>query len=214
VLINFAMIAQKRNAPKKTTIMAKARKIFSEQGYAKTTMKDIGRVCHCEASNIYNYFPSKEALLNEILRDEMDQLLVPLRYLPSDLDTNPAEQMAIMIKHHLNVVLGARQLNKQIFEGEFKFLRAQDKKKIIALRDEFQKIMETIIGRGIDQGVFAPVDIKMACFLITSMTIRTRTWYRPRGRLSSEQIANEVIKMAMHGIESASEHLRHSVKRN
>ncbi len=181
--------------------MAKARKVFSEQGYIKTTMKDIGRVCHCEASNIYNYFPSKEALLNEILRDEMDQLLIPLRYLISDAETNPAEQLAIMVKHHLNVVLGARQLTKQIFEGEFKYLRAQDKKKIIALRDEFQKIMETILERGIARGVFAPVDVKMVCFFISSMTIRTRTWYRPRGRLSVEQIANEIIRMSLHGIE-------------
>ncbi|HAV10824.1 MAG TPA: hypothetical protein DCX22_04340 [Dehalococcoidia bacterium] len=198
------MAVQKRNAPKKTTIMDKARKIFSEQGYAKTTMKDIGRVCRCKASNIYNYFPSKESLLNEILRDEMNQLLIPLRYLATDVNTDPAEQMAIMIRHHLNVVLGTRRLTKQIFEGEFKYLRAQDKKKIIELRDEFQKIMETIIQRGIDQGIFVPVDVKMTCFLIASMTIRTRTWYRARGRLSAEQIANEIIRMAMHGIKKCS----------
>jgi len=191
---------RRKSTPKKATIISKARKVFSDLGYTKTTMKDIGRACKCEASNIYNYFPSKEALLNEILLDEMTNLLTPLRYLKTDTKNDPAEQLRIMIRHHLNTVLGTRGTHKQIFEGEFKHLRVHDRKIIIALRDEWQEIMESVLQRGIDKGIFKPLDVKMTGFFILSIVIRTRAWYKPSGRLSIEQIANEIIKMTMHGI--------------
>jgi AcrR family transcriptional regulator len=192
----------KKSMPKKDYIMAQAARIFSERGYGRTTMKDIGRACRCEASNIYNYFPSKEVLLYEILKEEMEQLLVPLRHLLHDNETDPSEQLKFMLKHHLNLVLGTRRTYKAIFESEFKFLRPRDKKRIIELRDEFEKIMQTILQRGIAKGIFSQLDVKMTSYLIISMITRVRTWYNPHGRLTINEIAEAVFNLTMNGMAS------------
>lgn len=48
------------------TILVSARKLFTERGYLRTTLKDIAIESHISKSNIYNYFKTKEELLDEL----------------------------------------------------------------------------------------------------------------------------------------------------
>ena len=48
-------------------IINAATKLFSEKGYAQTTMSDIARACGLQQSSLYYWFRNKEGLLQETL---------------------------------------------------------------------------------------------------------------------------------------------------
>jgi len=41
-------------------------KAFRQYGYAKTTVSDIAKACHMSPANIYRFFPSKDAIIEEM----------------------------------------------------------------------------------------------------------------------------------------------------
>ena len=63
-----------RNALRRKQILTAARKMFSAYGYEKTTMNRIVKKAGTSIGNCYYYFPDKEALLMEIIKDIIDQI--------------------------------------------------------------------------------------------------------------------------------------------
>lgn len=60
------MPTQRRGAPRASIIDA-ATKLFSEKGYAQTTMSDVARAAGLQQSSLYYWFRNKEQLLQETL---------------------------------------------------------------------------------------------------------------------------------------------------
>jgi len=56
-------------------ILKAAEKLFARKGYAPVAMEDVAGRAGLAVGTIYNYFPSKSALLLAILRRETDSLL-------------------------------------------------------------------------------------------------------------------------------------------
>lgn len=48
--------------------------LFAARGYGGSSMRELARRCGTTASNVYNYFPSKRDLLEEIFRRGTDQI--------------------------------------------------------------------------------------------------------------------------------------------
>ena len=87
-----------------------------------------------------------------------------------------------------------------LFDEELRSLLPAHRKEIIAYRDHYDRILRKIIRRGINAGDFAEVDEKLIGYSIASMIVRTRVWFRPRGRLSIQEIADIIFKFALNGL--------------
>ncbi len=61
------MEAVDKKALKKESILQAALKLFSLHGFHKTTIPDIAKMLKMSSGNLYNYFPSKDALAKEII---------------------------------------------------------------------------------------------------------------------------------------------------
>lgn len=59
---------------KRALIMQSALEQFSRNGYLATTISDIARYAGISKGLMYNYFPSKEELLHEIIRKSVDEM--------------------------------------------------------------------------------------------------------------------------------------------
>ena len=89
-------------------ILDKARALFWRKGYISTSMRDIAAAYGCKPANIYNFFPNKEEILFEVLREEMEQIIDPIRHLEKDDGTTPEEQLQLVIGSHLKLTLSYR----------------------------------------------------------------------------------------------------------
>src|SRR4030067_2858328 len=89
----------------KAKMLETARRLFWEKGYRATSMRDIGISYGCKPANIYNFFSDKEEILFEVLREEMEQIIHPIKHLEDEVDTSPIEQLRFIIESHLEVTL-------------------------------------------------------------------------------------------------------------
>jgi AcrR family transcriptional regulator len=181
-------------------MLAYARVLFWKKGYNGTSMRDIAKAYGCRPSNIYNFFSNKEALLYEVLLDEMEYIVNPIMHLEDDNSISPVEQLRLLIENHIKLTLGYRRTSKLLFDTALGNLSRDKRNKIIALRDLYDRILRRVIQRGIDSGDFAEIDVKLAAFSIASMVVRSRIWFSPKGRFSVNEFIDFIFKFTMNGL--------------
>lgn len=177
-----------------------ARRLFWEKGYRATSMRDIGLSYGCKPANIYNFFSDKEEILFEVLREEMEQIIRPIKHLENDDQTPPVEQLRFLIECHLKVTLSYRRSSRLLFDVALDSLSPEKRKKIIDYRDTYDRIIRTIIHRGIEAGEFFEVDVKLAGFMIASMITRTRIWFHPKKGSTVGDLVDFIFKFALDGL--------------
>jgi AcrR family transcriptional regulator len=177
-----------------------ARRLFWEKGYLATSMTDIGDSYGCRPANIYNFFSDKEQILFEVLLEEMEQIIHPIEHLEEETQTSPVEQLRWIIESHLRVTLSYRRSAKLLFDVALDNLTPEKRKKIIDLRDTYDRIIRKVIRRGIDAGYWPEVDVKLAGFMIASMITRTRIWFHPQKGVSVGELSDFIFKFALNGL--------------
>lgn len=185
-------------------MLNKTRVLFWRKGYNSTTMRDIASAYGCKPANIYNFFSKKEDILYEVLLDEMEQLINPIKHLEEDEDTQPIEQLRMIIESHLKITLSYRRSAKLLFDVALDNLSPKRRKKIIEFRDTYDQIIRKIILRGINSGIFPEINEKLAGFMIASMITRTRIWYHPKQGVSVPELADFIFNFALDGLTKGS----------
>jgi TetR/AcrR family transcriptional regulator, cholesterol catabolism regulator len=186
-------------ASQKKMILEKARVLFWKNGYDRTSMRDIARYCSMAPGNMYNYFKNKEQILFQVFLEEMDQLISLIKN-PKNHPANPVERLKELIRQHVKYTLGQIRTSGLLFDMELRSLSDSNRKKIIQLRDEYEKIMGQIIREGIHTNDFNEIDEKLACYSIASMISRSRIWFSPKGKLSLDEIADFMSSFALKGL--------------
>ncbi len=177
-----------------------ARRLFWEKGYNATSMRDIAISYGCRPANIYNFFSDKEEILFEVLREEMEQIINPIKHLEEDDDSSPIEQLRFIIQSHLKVTLSYRRSAKLLFDVALDSLSPDKRKAIIDFRDDYDRIIRKVIRRGMDTGYFPEMDVKLAGFMIASMITRTRIWFHPKKGISVSELADFISEFAFNGL--------------
>nr|NJM04667.1 TetR/AcrR family transcriptional regulator [Desulfobacula sp.] len=190
-------IKPRKPSPVRNKIMAKARALFGVKGYHNTTVKDIALAYGCEPANIYNFFPSKEEILFEILSQEMEAIVDAMRGIENDEATDPVLQLKTIFEAHGRVTLGKMRTSKVLFDASLRCLNKKHQRIIIEKRDEYDKLLRLVIQRGIVTKVFEPTDIRMASFAIASIIARARVWYKSGGSLSVNEIIETLFIFAL-----------------
>lgn len=180
-----------------------ARRLFWEKGYNATSMRDIAIAYGCRPANIYNFFSDKEEILFEVLREEMEQIIHPIKHLERGDGTSPIEQLRFIIESHLKVTLSYRRSAKLLFDVALDSLSPEKRKKIIDFRDTYDRIIRKVIRRGMDTGYFPKVDVRLAGFMIASMITRTRIWFHPKKGVSVSELADFISEFAFNGLRGA-----------
>lgn len=97
----------------KDLIKSKAKRLFATQGYDGVSMRNLAEISGISLSNIYNYFPSKDDLLEEIFHTTNTQLGKKRKKLPETDNTTDmlrqriefqfaqAENIVFVLKYYL-----------------------------------------------------------------------------------------------------------------
>ncbi|OGN99895.1 MAG: hypothetical protein A2Y59_05840 [Chloroflexi bacterium RBG_13_52_14] len=182
-------------------ILEQAEKFFWEKGYDKTTIKDIAGGSGFEAGNIYYYFPSKEAILYSILSGQMQELNSSIENLDKDESTDPVEQLRTVIIEHMKLTLGPWRISGMLFDMELRSLLPEHRKKVVKLRDTYDRILRKVIQRSINKGICcASINVPVTANHIASMIVRSRLWFSYKGELSRDELANDLFNFVMYGI--------------
>jgi AcrR family transcriptional regulator len=153
----------KRSAEEsKRIILAAARTVFAEQGYARASMRDIARVAGFSVGGLYLYFKNKEDLFQTFMLEWMNNLNNRTHGALTEL-SDPVQAISAFI----TISIDFARTNKEmiILQGrEWGFSFGIDLK-----RDFFaerRRILAEIIRNGMEAGVFGSYDADRAAKVI------------------------------------------------
>ncbi|WP_444463180.1 TetR family transcriptional regulator [Rhodobacter capsulatus] len=166
-------------------IRAEASRLFARHGFAAVSMRQIAAAVGVQAGALYLYTPDKEALLFDLLKTHMDELLAAWAEVPRGAGALAALEgfVRFHIRHNL-----PRAEAVFLSYMELRNLSAANFATIEALRKAYETELETILQAGQAEGVFALPDTKLASLAIIAMLTGVNTWYREGGRLSRETV--------------------------
>ena len=180
-------------------VIAAAGRLFAEQGYHATSMRDVGRQLGLYGSSLYAHVASKENLLVAIVergaglfRASADTALA--------LDGSPAERLRTLIRGHIDVVLDHPD-EVRTFLNEAGALDETHRARIVSYRNTYEQSFRETIAAGVDDGSFGQdTDIATASIFTLSILNALERWYDPRGRLGRDAMAAAVYDQIVSGI--------------
>ena len=182
-----------------------AAQLFCEQGYDATSMSDIGDAIGVTKAAIYHFVPGgKQDLLFAIINygmDTVDEVVItPAR------EVKDAEQRlrAIIINHAKLVMRSSTEQGYNpvtVVTDEVASLSPTQRKKIDQRKRAYMDFVRATLEQLQDEGKFKEqLDVTVVAFSLIGMIIWLGHWYRPDGKLSSDQVADIICRMALGGI--------------
>ncbi|MBM16248.1 MAG: hypothetical protein CL516_01120 [Actinobacteria bacterium] len=172
--------------------------LFSERGFNGTSMADLAAEVGITKSSLYHHFPSKQALLAEII-DLTVNRVTPLLREVAELDLPVTERLHRAV--YLHTVEGIHDRDAQAcFIEEGRYLSSEFMTAHVAKRDRYEFIFRNIIGEGIASAAFVDQDIHLTVRAVLGMSNSAVRWYQPGGGLAPEEIASQFADLAVHGV--------------
>jgi len=179
-------------------VLAASVQLFAEYGYHAATMRDIARMAGIQAASIYYHYPSKQALLVEIMESHMRQLNANLERI---VNTSHIFQQSLYEAISNHIILHTTYKSEFfIIDTEIRALEANNRQKILALRDHYEDLVQKLLYEGMAQGVLRETDIKISSYAIIAMCTEVAQWFRSAGRLSVQQVVEMYYQMIADGL--------------
>jgi AcrR family transcriptional regulator len=183
---------------RKEQILQTSAKMFKDRGYASTSMRDIATELGIEAASLYHHIKSKEEILEIICFSMADKLTAAIAEV-NDIYFNAEEKLRMAIKNHVQIIT-ENISQSAVFLHEWRSLSEPKLSEFKALRDDYEKGINTILTEGINEDIFADVDQKFASLTILSTVNWINEWYNPAGKMNAEEIANKLSDFIMGGL--------------
>ena len=190
----FAAPLQSRRAD----ICRTAAQIFRERGYDATSVSDIARALGITKAGLYHYFESKEALLFEITAYGLDRVRDDV-ILPARAVRNPEERLRQLVIRHACIATHGRGAVAQLVDEVRQLPPAQRKLLEERMRSYFDLVRDTLRQLR-TAGRLRDVDPTVATFGLIGTILWLPRWFRQNGRLSQEQVANQIADIALAGL--------------
>lgn len=174
-----------------------ATKIFAEKGYHAGTLDDVAKHLDVTRASLYYHVKNKEELLKDICNNFMVAALQSSRAI-LDRDIPTRDKLREYIRGQVYAAANRRELCIVLFEHSGA-LNSRTLKKLKGQMREFDQVLIEILNRGVQEGIFKINDVRMASFLILGACFWTYHWYYPGGRLTADQIADEVVTFLENG---------------
>jgi AcrR family transcriptional regulator len=162
-----------------------ALELFAREGYAAVSMRAIAARTGVQAGAIYNYFPTKQDLLLDLLVGHMTALDAAWR-------REGGESLADFVRFHVRYHL-TRPREMFVSYMELRSLEPENFGRIRELRRGYEAIPRQMIEKGRSEGRFDALDPEVTTRAIIALLNGLTSWYREDGRLSLGEIETVYI---------------------
>jgi AcrR family transcriptional regulator len=172
-------------------VVYQAAKVFAKRGYDQTTMQELAASMDLATGTLYHYFGGKEALLTAIC----DQLMEPLLIQATELlagDRDAEAQLRALVALWVSHVVAHRD-HMLVFQQERHLIESGEQwRKVRASRKAFERLAADALARARPGD-----DVRLALLALLGMVNHTAQWYRPRGALSPQEIADGYVDLVL-----------------
>ena len=192
-----------RHDQKLEFILRTAARIFAEKSYHSTSMRDISRATNVSLAGLYHYCRSKEELLFLIQDNCFGRVLERLEKQLQEVD-DPVTRLGIFIENHLSF-FAANMAEMKVLSHEAESLEGELHLHVSTKKERYARLARKIlreIQRQTPGG--AGADLTVATYALFGMMNWIYNWYDPRGKLSVNQLTDNITRLFLNGFMSSS----------
>jgi TetR/AcrR family transcriptional regulator, cholesterol catabolism regulator len=183
---------------RRAEICRTAAQLFRDRGFDATSVSDVARALGMTKAGLYHYFESKEALLFEIMSYGLDRVRDEVVE-PARAIRDPEARLHQIVMRHANIATDGRGAVAHLGD-EIRALPAAARRQ---LEERMRKYIELVRDTLVElkaAGRLRDVDPTVAAFSLIGMILWLPRWFRQDGRLTKQQVAKELAKLALSGL--------------
>ena len=182
----------------KEEIIEKATDLFYKHGFVKASIRDIVKAVGIANSTVYIHFENKDEILYCIIEDIGSALLKEIRS-GIEAHDDPVECLREMVFRQVCLIKKKRKEIKIYMEEQYQLptvLRKRALKQHRQVYDVYYNMLCKIKKKGLIQDI----DKTVMTFAIFAMMNWSYRWFKDKGRLSIEEVAEHIIRIFFGGI--------------
>jgi AcrR family transcriptional regulator len=197
---------ESKSARTRERILNAAAHVLSRKGYAATRLSDVADQAEVQAPAIYYYFPSREALVEEVMwtgiarmREHVGQVLAAL-----PAGTGPIERIDAAVAEHLRYELDISDYTTAAIRNAGQvpdYIRTRYSAEAARYGEIWRKLLQDAVQAGLLRSDLDPMAARM---LVLGALNWAAEWWNPRrGSLSLDTIVRTAQSLVRNGLSPA-----------
>ena len=187
-----------QNNERLAEIYRTAAQIILRKGYDATSVNDIANALGMTKAGLYHYINGKKELLFDIMNFglwELDEEVAA----PAKEIRDPAARLRFIVGAHARLVTRG-QGAITILVDEVTALTPAQQRKITQRKRAYFDFLRGTLDELKASGKMRDVNTTAAAFSLLGMVNWLSRWFQQGGALDEEQAAEEIVKIALHGL--------------
>jgi len=181
-------------------ILQQANRLFSDRGFAATSLEDIAAAVGIRRESLYYYYPGKYDLLYDIIEPQIvntlenfDRIVAGERSCAGAIRRAIDNHLQQFNPSYLHMAMAVRRNSRGAVEQ--KFIRLRD------LFKRYERKWIELIRQAAEAGeIRSDKPPRMLVYSILGLCNSLSSWYRPQGELSLAQIGGHFSDILLDGI--------------
>ncbi len=176
-------------------LLSAAAHLFREQGYERTTVRDIAALVGIQSGSLFHHFSSKEEILKtvmiEVIRFNTERLRKAV-----EGAADPKSKLRALIECELQSIVGDTREAMAVLVYSWEGLLPASQKEVLALRADYEALWLEVLAQARKEGL---VDVEPFVLrrLLAGAISWSGTWFDPKGPMSIAGLVDTVLGMAI-----------------
>ena len=168
-------------------LLTAAVRCFAATGYHATTTRDIAASVGLSPAALYVHFPSKEAVLFEIIRSGHERVLAVVEDPSIQSVTDATERLRLLVSRY-TAWHARHHVAARVAQYELAGLSSQHYAEILQLRHLTNEIFRQAVDSVLVHEESDPLNVKRVTRAVLSLSIDLFRWYKLEGSDSPEEL--------------------------
>ena len=186
---------QAEDNSRRAELVRTAARLFRDQGYERTTVRDLGNAVGLQSGSLFYHFRNKEEILVAVMAlgitSTTEQLAAAL-----EVAKTPYDKVSALIHVHLNSLLGENQAALEVMLYEWRSVSAEQKPGLIVLRDRYEALWQSALDEAAAAGVVGQ-DTRLLRRMVLGSLHWSVQWFRRDGGDSVDVLAERMLKLVI-----------------
>ncbi|MGQ0588537.1 MAG: TetR/AcrR family transcriptional regulator [Sphingosinicella sp.] len=180
---------------RRETILAAAAHLFARRGFQGASVADLAKACRTSKSLIYHYFPSKDDILYATMATHLDALVEAAER--ATQSGSAKVKLRALTLAFMRLYVGAEDSHKVLL-NELDNLPPARRTEVVAKQRRIIATVERLVRELRPDRPALPL-----AMLFFGMINWTHTWFRPRGALDADELAEMAVDVMLNGVQAS-----------
>ncbi|MEH6822618.1 MAG: TetR/AcrR family transcriptional regulator [Motiliproteus sp.] len=170
-----------------------AARLFAQNGYNKTNMRELAEAVGMKAGSIFYHFKGKEEILFAVMERAISDLLEAVQkdIVPAE---TPRQRLRVLVRTELDMFLGDQSSYGLVLIHEWRSLTADLQQDLMSMRAEYESLWNATLADCHLDGIIK-ANPKIVRRLLNGAFSWVIYWYKADGECNFEQLVDEVMLM-------------------